>query len=123
MQEMSKWLAFLLLGTSMLTLLDAHALGFSDTDLKKVMVHQTCPGCDLSSANLSTLNLSRANLSGSLLLKADLRKTNLFKADLRGANLTDAKLDGAHLQGANLSKAYWINGKKCKKGSIGTCKR
>lgn len=123
MQKVSKRLASLLLGTSMLTLLEAHAFGFSDTDLKKVMVRQTCPGCDLSNANLSALNLSRANLSGSLLLKADLRNTNLFKADLRGANLTDARLDGADLQGANLSKAYWINGRKCKNGSVGACKR
>lgn len=32
-------------------------------------------------------------------------------------------LSGASLSDANLSVAIWTNGSKCKKGSIGECKR
>lgn len=98
------------------------AFSFSPADMKKLNTSKVCPDCDLSGADLSNLDLSFANLSGAILLKADLTGANLTDADLSGANLTDAKLSRAKLSGADLRKAYWVNGKKCKDGSVGTCK-
>jgi uncharacterized protein YjbI with pentapeptide repeats len=38
-------------------------------------------------------------------------------------NLTDANLAGANLTETDFSYATWIDGSKCKEGSIGECKK
>ena len=88
---------------------------------------------DLSEANLRNANISHGRLVNANLSKADLSGADLSKADLSGASLSHAKLSGtelsgatlsgADLSGANLSGAYWVDGKKCKEGSIGECKK
>ncbi len=106
---------------------------FNRDDLEKLKTTKACEGCNLRGANLSSENLSGANLS-----KADLRGANLSGANLSGAklgdavlsnanlsgvNLTDANLAGAPIFETNLSGATWIDGKKCKEGSIGKCEK
>ncbi len=122
------------------------ASAFEQADLIRVKAIYRCPGCDLSDANLtginlayadlSKANLSRANLAGVQLGQAKLIGANLAGADLTGArlfmaNLTGANLSGARLleakfyktllDGADLSDAVWVDGKKCKPGSVGKC--
>ena len=41
---------------------------------------------------------------------------------LTGASLDHATVDGADLSGAILDGTIWLDGKVCKKGSIGVCK-
>jgi uncharacterized protein YjbI with pentapeptide repeats len=53
-----------------------------------------CPGCDLSSANLSYLDLR-----GSDLRNADLRRANLSYSDLSYSDLRGADLRGANTVG------------------------
>ncbi|RPJ57502.1 MAG: hypothetical protein EHM12_09085 [Dehalococcoidia bacterium] len=49
-------------------------------------------------------------------------KSAFEDADLRGANLTGANIKGASFSGAKLSDAIWVDGKRCKSGSMGKCK-
>lgn len=82
----------------------------------------------MNGANLSKANLSGANLTGSSLWTSNLSGTNLSNADLSNADLSKANLTGAKVTGtifsrANLSSTTWINGKKCKTGSKGSCKQ
>ena len=86
--------------------------------LDKVPATRECPFCDLADAKLTGADLSGGRLSGTKLIGA-----NLSKAELSGASLAHAKLSGADLSGADLRGAYWIDGKKCKEGSIGECKK
>ncbi|MBS0290511.1 MAG: pentapeptide repeat-containing protein [Proteobacteria bacterium] len=86
---------------------------------------------DLQWAALPYTNLKDANLTYTNLQGAILRKTNLENALLDYANFTNANLQGANLKKASISKAVfenanlegaiWINGIRCKKGSIGQC--
>ena len=71
----------------------------------------TCPGADLSHANLRSAILPGANLSSANLSYADLRSANLSNAYLNGANLVSADLSNAILDGANLdaSSLYYAN--------------
>jgi uncharacterized protein YjbI with pentapeptide repeats len=129
-----------------LCLVSGAARAFEQADVIRVKALYRCPGCDLSDANLtgvnlayadlSKANLSRANLAGVQLGQAKLTGANLTGADLTGArlymaNLTGANLTGARmleakpyktlLDGADLSDAVWVDGKKCKPGSVGKC--
>ncbi len=56
----------------------------------------TCPGADLSSANLAGLNLSFADLAGANLKRANLTGTNFAAADLSHADLSDANITGTN---------------------------
>ena len=67
-------------------------------------------------------NLSNADLSGADLVGADLTGASLSRAKLSGADFSDANLSGTDLSEANLTGAYWVDGKRCKEGSIGECK-
>jgi len=117
---------------------------FDATQLKQFKSSKQCMRCNLSFADLTGgLNLSGANLSGANLSDAYLSGANLSGANLSGANLSDANLYGgmlarANLSGAiltnvylygvnldnvNLSSTTWIDGKKCKPGSIGVCNK
>ncbi len=119
----------------------ALAIAFSTDDLARLDLIGSCPYCDLTYAQLAEVNLSNTNLKGAALNHADLSGASLVNADLReatlveanlenanlaGANLANANLSGAHLSGAalantNLSGTVWTDGKRCKKGSMGTC--
>lgn len=81
----------------------------------------SCNGVNLTYAALSNANLSGANLKGANLNHANLFGTILTDANLESSNLTGAMLFSTILTGANLSGAIWINGQRCKQGSIGRC--
>jgi len=86
----------------------------SGSNLRNVNMHHT----QLLDANLSNADLSGADLAG-----ADLTGASLSRAKLSGADFSDANLSGTDLSEANLTGAYWVDGKRCKEGSIGECKR
>lgn len=75
----------------------------------------SCPGADLSGADLasadlsgadlSTANLEGTNLSGANLIRANLSGAQIVDTDLSDANLTSANLTGATITGANLEGA------------------
>ena len=80
----------------------------------------------LAYANLVRADLSYANLEGAKLLAANLQSANLSYAelkfaDLRRADLRGAKLEAVNLTGAQLGEAIWVDGRKCKEGSVGVC--
>jgi uncharacterized protein YjbI with pentapeptide repeats len=121
----------------------SHVSGYNEEDLQRLKTTRNCRKCDLSHARLSSLDLSYADLSAANLMQADLSKSKLYRAffsraylsgaSLSEADLTEATLDEANLSGANLFKAnltatilsrtVWTDGKKCKPGSIGRCKK
>lgn len=78
-------------------------------------------GANLRQANFEGANLSRANLNEAILLGANLEGANLEGATITSAFLTKALVAGIKLNGAILDDTYWVNGKKCKPGSIGKC--
>jgi peptidoglycan-associated lipoprotein len=80
-------------------------------------------GANLSSANLNNANLSNSDLVGANLASADLYGANLSNANVKRANLSGANLNGATLSGAIFDHAIWIDGDKCREGSIGMCKK
>ena len=124
---------------------------FKPADVERVKAAYNCPGCDLSETDLTGVNLAyadlqkanlskskltgvqlgQANLAGANLSDADLTGAKLNMTNLTGAKLTGAKLTEAHLyyaviKGADFSKAdlsdaMWVDGKKCKPGSMGEC--
>jgi len=95
---------------------------FNQADLQKLNSTNKCPKCDLSNANLSKIDMYGADLSGANLTGANLSEAAFEDADLRGANLTGANIKGTSFAGAKLSDTIWVDGKKCKPGSIGKCK-
>jgi uncharacterized protein YjbI with pentapeptide repeats len=72
--------------------------------------------CDLRSTNLQNAILKKANLQG-----ANLDYANFDNADLKGANLKMASINHTTFVNANLERAIWVNGIRCKEGSIGQC--
>jgi uncharacterized protein YjbI with pentapeptide repeats len=111
--------------------------GFDEKQVQALKKTSKCPKCDLSGAKLSGLDLSYADLSSANLSGADLSnasvyqgnlsKANLSGANLAGTNLFEVDLSGANLSKANLTKTYldqatWVDGKRCKVGSVGQCK-
>lgn len=84
---------------------------------KAYLVNSNLRRCDLEKSNLKEANLKRANLE-----RADLDQVNFTNADLRSANLYKATIIGTVFTNANLENATWINGERCKKGSIGECR-
>ncbi len=85
-------------------------------ELNRLKKTNQCIGCDLSWEDFEGANLEDANLKG-----ADLTGVIFFKANLTGANLKGATIYRANFAEVNLENAIWIDGRKCKKGSIGTC--
>ena len=99
------------------------AYAYKQAHMDRLWDTKTCPNCDLSKIILIKADLYAADLSGANLAGANLTGANLSSADLSGANLTGAILTGANLNNADLSGATWTDGAKCKKGSIGSCKK
>ena len=90
----------------------AHSLhAYVARDVEQLKTTNHCESCDLENANLSFVNLSYARLRGA----------NLKNANLQSANLERADLSQVRLEGADLSRARWVDGRRCKTGSIGTC--
>ena len=67
-------------------------------------------------ANFSSANLTRVNFKGASLIEANFNNANLFEADFTGANILNSNFEGA-----NLNNVIWIDGKKCRLGSVGKC--
>ena len=110
---------------------------FVPDDLETLKVSKKCPGCDLRGADLRGLRLDGSNLEGANLMGANLEgvsledailddasceKSNLRNARLHGASMDHATIDEADFTGADLQDVTWIDGRVCKKGSIGVCK-
>ena len=119
------------------SLMPAPSSAFVPEDLERLKESKKCPGCDLRGADLRGLNLNAANLEGANLMGANLEgvsleaatledasceKTNLRNAKLHGTSMDHATIDGADFNGADLQDVTWIDGRVCKKGSIGVCK-
>lgn len=86
----------------------------------------TLENARLSSSNLKNCDLAYTNLQSSILKNANLESANLDHvnlnhANLQGANLNKASIYLASFENANLENAIWVNGIRCKKGSIGHC--
>nr|WP_321467288.1 pentapeptide repeat-containing protein [uncultured Desulfobulbus sp.] len=71
-----------------------------EQNIQRLLRTKSCPGCDLTDAELSGSRLAKANLNG-----ANLTNANLKRADLSGANLQQAILFETNLSGADLSFA------------------
>lgn len=99
------------------------AYAYKEAHFQQLWDTKTCPDCDLSKVVLIKADLYSADLSGANLAGANLSSANLSSANLTGANLTGANLTGANLNKADLTGATWTDGAKCKKGSIGVCKK
>jgi uncharacterized protein YjbI with pentapeptide repeats len=127
----------MVIATCSFTVSALQAFAFVPEDLERLKATKNCPGCDLrgadlhgaslegvglEGANLMEANLEGANLQDAVLDDASLEKANLRKAILHGASLDHATIDGADMSGANLEDSTWLDGKVCKKGSIGVCK-
>jgi uncharacterized protein YjbI with pentapeptide repeats len=80
------------------------------TNARRLLILNTCPGCDLSwvdlrGADLTGANLSQADLTGADLSGANLTEANLAQANLTAVNFTGALLNQTRLTGADLDYA------------------
>lgn len=99
------------------------AFAVNPQDLNKLNSTNSCSKCDLSGANFASIDLYGANLKGANLSGANLKGTLFNDADLTGANLKGATIDkNTSFSGAKLSDAIWMDGRKCKSGSMEKCK-
>ena len=71
----------------------------------EIQAQTSCPGVDLSDAELEGADLSGADLSGATLAGTNLSDANLSEANLTDAEITDADLSDADLTGATLEGA------------------
>ena len=76
---------------------------------------------DLSGSNLSYAVFNKANLKGANLKNSDLRQSDFTSANLSYVDFSNSSIVGANFKNADLSHAIWIDGGKCKSGSIGLC--
>ncbi|HOW55463.1 MAG TPA: pentapeptide repeat-containing protein [Syntrophorhabdaceae bacterium] len=121
MRKTAVLLMVLIIGSFMF--LPGDGLSFNPQDMQKLNTTNKCNNCDLSKANLAGIDLYGANLAGANLSGANLKGTIFGDADLNGANLQGATADKeTNFSGAKLSNTIWMDGKKCKAGSIGKCK-
>jgi len=78
---------------------------------------------ELSISKLSQVNFSRAILVGMIIRNSTLIDVNFLNSDLRYVDLSGSILKNVNFSGANLSNAIWVDGRKCAKGSIGSCRQ
>jgi len=78
---------------------------------------------DLSGAQLVNCDFMNASLVGTNLNGADLVNCDFMNADLRGAAMKGARLVNADFMEARLDGAIWSDGRRCRKGSVGECRR
>ena len=103
---------------------NARDAGFSGANAKNASFRNAT----LEKASLYKTDAQGANFDGVQAKGAEFKEANLIGAsfegaDLRGADFKDAKIDGANFKNAKLGRATWIDGKRCKKGSVGECKQ
>lgn len=97
-------------------------INLSDTRLSNIDLQQAAmpytnmKSCDLTHTNLEGAFLRKANFEDAILDFANLKDTSL-----QGANLKNASIFKTSFENANLEGAIWVNGIRCKKGSIGRC--
>ena len=97
-------------------------INVSQTNLNKLdLQHSQMPNTNLSGTDLSYTKLTSANLDKANLQGANLTHANLSGANLHRANLTKANITQTNFENAILDNAIWVNGLRCKKGSIGKC--
>lgn len=72
-------------------------------------------------ANLKYANFTKANLVGANFISADLSGAIFEQANLSYANFRDAKISTANFSNARLDHAIWVDGRKCRVNSIGSC--
>mgnify|MGYP001292579336 FL=1 len=90
---------------------------FSESSfIKSNLYESNLEGGIFEKANFSSANLTRVNFKGSSLIETNFSNSNLFEADLTGANILNSNFEGA-----NLNNVIWVDGVKCKLGSIGKC--
>jgi hypothetical protein len=71
----------------------------------KIQSHTSCPGANLSGADLRGVTLDHSNLSRVAFEGADLSAANLSSSDLESAVLTNATLDRTNLSNTKLNQA------------------
>ena len=98
------------------------SFGFDNAHLQKLNSTNQCEKCDLSNANFSNIDMTGARLIGANLSGANLSDAIFSDTNLTDANLTGANIKGTNFSGAKLSNTTWVDGKKCKPGSMGKCK-
>jgi|ADurb_Met_03_Slu_FD_contig_21_1148789_length_557_multi_12_in_0_out_0_1 uncharacterized protein YjbI with pentapeptide repeats len=98
------------------------SLSFDNAHLQQFNSTNKCEKCDLSGANFSNVDMTGARLIGANLSGANLSDAIFSDTNLTDANLTGANIKGTNFSGAKLSNATWIDGRKCKPGSMGKCK-
>ena len=90
---------------------------FAESSFVKTNLYEsTLEGGIFEKADFSSANLTRVNFKGSSLIETNFSNSNLFEADFTGANILNANFEGA-----NLNNTIWIDGQKCKLGSVGIC--
>ena len=72
-------------------------------------------------ANLKHANFTKANLVGADFISADLSGATFEQANMSYANFRDAKIATANFSNARLDHAIWVDGRKCRANSIGSC--
>ena len=80
-------------------------------------------GADLSGASLVNCDFNNARLAGARLSHAQIVNADFMAADLSRADLSEARLINAELMDARLAGATWTDGRHCRQGSVGTCRR
>lgn len=121
---MAKRTMYLSLGVLMLcaVVFATAGYGFNAADVQRLNSTNKCEKCDLSNADFSGIDMYGAQLVGANLTGANLSEASFNDANLTDANLTGANIKGANFSGAKLSNTIWIDGRKCKSGSMSKCK-
>jgi len=78
---------------------------------------------DLSDTRLINCDFNNATLSGARLSHAQIVNADFMEADLSRADLSEANLINAELMDARLEGATWMDGRRCRQGSMGACRR
>ncbi|MEO1069386.1 MAG: pentapeptide repeat-containing protein [Cyanobacteria bacterium J06638_6] len=102
------WLSALLITAPALA--EPPAIDLQTTNARRLLILNSCPGCDLSwvdlqGADLTGADLRQADLTGADLSGADLTGVNLAQANLTATNFTGALLNQTRLVGADLDYA------------------
>jgi uncharacterized protein YjbI with pentapeptide repeats len=118
--NMVKRTTYLSLGVLMLyaVVFTTAGYGFNAADIQKFNSTNKCEKCDLSNADFSGIDMYGAQLVEANLTGANLSDASFNDANLTGANMKGANIKGTNFSGAKLSNATWIDGRKCKPGSM-----
>lgn len=111
MKKGSFWIVMVFLMIAPAVMSDEEA--FRKRDWERLMNTGCCQNCRLLRAPLSRIDLTEADMRGSDLRGADFRQATLYKALLPSPEM---------YHGADFSGAMWVDGRICKKGSIGYCR-